>query len=1845
MTNSFENRSLKLLLIPILLFVLLFTLLTPPMTAFADEEEDDEGVELEGNYVYANMLYLEAGPKGSSEFPYYDADVKGNSSAMSVESIVNIYTGWIEGGLTFGEGKLEEMKKNPAERQGGAGYDYAVFLHTLNDWNLYRSQSNIMESSLASNMTWLKALLGLPVLLGIIAGKILDFTVNIVVQFLDVFNIFNYFNVSLEDGVETDNNALVTALRPIIEVYNGFGTIVKAAIFLVFAWVIFLTVSGAGKAAGNRSGYFKSGMGRIFMMFFAIVGVPLMLGGIIGAFKDTLESTNDEDGVVSSMTDNVVQHYMVSTQSWIHGSILLNLEAEGEDAVDERVGKYGLIKPGGFPETRDEVLDNYPRTAVVANLNNPGGVFDGANDLNMNNEVTSTRMITSWILGETFRPSELNATYGLYDVPASEDEDAKWYAKLGSNIGAAFSDMTKTKRGEAEKEAEDRSVLDQYKLSPKNSGVLVVGKSKLLSASYDEVQINKTLLAGNGLLDKTMNGAEMFALIWGIVIVASVILFSMLASIIKSVVLITTNTIMSATGSVQGLVGALTATLMLFITVMTGLLTISIYANVAKGMPDALADTLVALFDKESMVTNFISSFTAILINILGAYIAIKSRHAVITAVENFFNRMLLNLNLVKRSDGRATPAMDAVGQISDNARSGWSAPERAGSIFGAMQDERAGMKDELAQAEKEGYDEAYSKSLAGMQDDDSLTDAEKKERADEAGRTGASEARKQAKADIKARDGGKFKRYGRAGMAGATAALEDIAENSPNKGDGKNRMFKDTGGYLAGKGAAALNRMAGLNSTGDMSQMLDDQANSSADLQDAVDDKNEKQKRVAELTAERERMANDPDVSAHELELKDQELSDARNQLEVSASRLGEATDRMVESGELSEEIGESQRQGNELMTDATSRAEEATSAIASIDEENENLQSTRENLAANGASEEELQSIDDRIEANNAEKRGLESELRQANRDIKTASDLMDSGIVDSNNVIASAEDRDMAEERLEQAMQTQHEMEENGGLDAKDNESIVRFAKQNASATSGFVKDSEAELNDAKDAMEARDHIDSRDGKAFNDEDVKQAEAQVKSAQNKVNAESDKLKSLEASGASTEAINSQREALANAEDDLADAQRQHSTMKQISEGNFSGNDGEAIKQEQAVQHAENEFAKASEQADKARQNVQDVKAKFNNGEATEEDVANAQRAHQSAMKEVSNASQNLDNAKMARADKQEEASRGVESAQQAVNDETRKLDSMKASKVSEKALANAQESVTQSTGAYQNAQTELSSMKAEGVSDAQFENQAGRYTDAKASLANEEAKLEELKSSGASAGRIEAQSKAVDVARGRANSAKRNLQNLTDKEVSFGAVSEQADNVATAKSNLRNAENNLNELKSSGATPSEIEAQEQVVQNAQNTLNNRRASLNAQQGIVQNEAQQVDDARSNYQNAVQSLNNLETRQARGEAVSDSAIKQATQRVTDARNSYDSAVGSYNNSIENAVKGGAVTSQMVNDQASRLNTLKSNRSDAQGRVEYLQERLSAGDSSVTTEDVKRAQGNVTRLDSEIARGQSYYNGIKAQQLMSSGSGIASRESAQQNLTRAAQRHNDMQALNDTLTRASKGEATSREALPAINRANKAIEANAKDSLNVAKANQQTAQTKLAKLQSMRDSGEPVSARRIQDAQRSVDRATETVTQQEAVLNSVQSQNSSVNRISRRQANNIKTAKDNVATATRDYNAKQQNYASTVTSRGIDKGIADGISERVHQEREAFRENPTDKFTQLKRGRMEKMQKAHDEIQQKTQEARQRVTQLSYYGRIRDNRSVMDGFQDMDSHGRYNRRGHRRRY
>ncbi|MCD8845179.1 hypothetical protein [Staphylococcus gallinarum] len=560
----------------------------------------------------------------------------------------------------------------------GEGQKYAAFLQSLNKWNLYKAYTDQKDAGLAIVVAGLKAIFALPLLLCLYLMDGIDGLIKVIGKLVNYLNIFQYLTDS-SGNIPTDNPLHV--LQPIADLYKQFNIIAKMIIAAMLGWVLFKTATGIGRAR-NRSGYLGHGLGKVIASLLAVAFGALIVSSFLGIFSDMM--TKDRNVAKDTLNDVPAKH-IVDTSAYIDAS-LSNMKTNEADAKGLNGGYVLLHKD--LPKTQKEVKNKIPTAETVKYLNTGGN--------SKNKTPDGKALLMKWIGTTTVTSADIDSMYKI----SKKDKKGDLFGIFGKDEKRSF----------------------QFKLAPGKDTVKTFDKKRMISTDLNAVAIQTASMAGNGGAGIFLNGIKMAATIYGTTIVVVVLLFSMIRALVKSTGLFLANVSIASLGSPDALLAILSTGIMLFVSWISALAIMPLYASLTSGIEDNVASAINNNVNMSGLSKQTIVTFGVVFVQWFAAILALKSRGAVLSSIEDFFKGVIQRMSgfTENGSKNRGMQALSdmnnadkagyegALNKMSEPINRGKEALENAPAVaLGKAGDMASGIKDKAKEKAAEGYENA----------------------------------------------------------------------------------------------------------------------------------------------------------------------------------------------------------------------------------------------------------------------------------------------------------------------------------------------------------------------------------------------------------------------------------------------------------------------------------------------------------------------------------------------------------------------------------------------------------------------------------------------------------------------------------------------------------------------------------------------------------------------------------------------------------------------------------------------------------------------------------------------------------------------------------------------------------------------------------------------------------------------------------------------------------------------------------------------------------------------------------------------------------------------------------
>lgn len=504
----------------------------------------------------------------------------------------------------------------------GQGTEYAAFLKTMNNWNLYQVYTNQKGTAIQTIIQFFVAPYGLLLLGCLYIMDGLDYLLKMFADLFDYLNIYNY--IANENGVIPKDNPL-SVLQPILDVIKGLGTIAKVIITIFLGWILFMVTTGIGPAK-NRSSYFGKGVGKVMLSTMSLLLVPFILSAFFGMFSDILDDQND---VAKSTVNSIPGKSIVDTRMWIDNSLTEAKNKKNEESVN---GGFVLLHDHkNMPKNEEDIENKIPTPGLVEYLNT-----GGKKDLPEGKE-----LLMKWLTADQMTANDIDSMYSI-----SDDDREGWGGILGNDEKRAF----------------------QFKLAPESNYVKVFGGKKTISLDLNDVAIDTATLAGNSSYGRILNGISMGVMIVGTTIVISTLFIAMFISFFKSIIESATHWVASTFLSISGFVGIFIVIAMLLVSFGSVMLLAPLFGELVSSINKISTDWINDNLELTGTAKQTITTIATVIVMLFAMVFTLKGRRAIMGIAQDHFNNILskLNMNGVSPS-GRHNIAHSSLNNMADD--------------------------------------------------------------------------------------------------------------------------------------------------------------------------------------------------------------------------------------------------------------------------------------------------------------------------------------------------------------------------------------------------------------------------------------------------------------------------------------------------------------------------------------------------------------------------------------------------------------------------------------------------------------------------------------------------------------------------------------------------------------------------------------------------------------------------------------------------------------------------------------------------------------------------------------------------------------------------------------------------------------------------------------------------------------------------------------------------------------------------------------------------------------------------------------------------------------------------
>lgn len=449
-----------------------------------DDKVDDLRAKEDKNYGKARQKHnLEEAQKKSYAAIVFD-DEKANDT-------IYYYNKQTKADVPTVESKIEKKTSNKKVAK-----EYATFLNSLHNWNLYSVNTTISDQGLSFFGTVFKVGYGIIILICYIILKILDSLYGFFGDILEQINLFKYLN----NGTSSlTKDSPLYSIKPLLDGYNKIGVLGRIMMAIFLGYIAFRVATGFGKAS-NRGSFFKSNLARAITAVIAAITAALIASMSISITSDILKET---EGSETSTIEDIPKNYIIDNSRYIDNSLS---KIQGKKGAEGTNHGYVLNHNNLFPKNPTELKNNVPSPELVEYINTEG-------DPKTAEKINGISLFKSWVFSTTVNANDISTLYQL-----NKDKDKQSFKSL------------------------------MFKMAPLETGVKLKGGKELFGSELKDAEIHTANLAGNSGVGVFLNAIKLgvivvlitgisLTLFWSIVVGSAVAIKDFIKNVTLSTLL------------------------------------------------------------------------------------------------------------------------------------------------------------------------------------------------------------------------------------------------------------------------------------------------------------------------------------------------------------------------------------------------------------------------------------------------------------------------------------------------------------------------------------------------------------------------------------------------------------------------------------------------------------------------------------------------------------------------------------------------------------------------------------------------------------------------------------------------------------------------------------------------------------------------------------------------------------------------------------------------------------------------------------------------------------------------------------------------------------------------------------------------------------------------------------------------------------------------------------------------------------------------------------------------------------------------------------------------------------
>lgn len=486
------------------------------------------------------------------------------------------------------ESKIEEKTSNKKVAK-----EYATFLNSLHNWNLYSVNTTISDQGLGFLGSVFKVGYGVIILICYVILKILDSLYGLFADLLNQINLFKY----LDNGTASlTKNSPLYSIKPLLDGYNKIGVLGKIIMAVFLGYIAFRVATGFGKAS-NRASFFKSHMARAVMAIIAAATAATIASMSISITSDIV---NDTEGAGTSTIEDIPKNYIIDNSRYIDNSLS---KINGKKGAEGTNNGYVLNHNHLFPKNPTELKNNVPSPELVEYMNTD-------NDSKNAEKIDGISLFKSWVFATTVNANDISSLYEL-----NKNKDKQNFKAL------------------------------MFKMAPQEMGVKLKGGKEFFGSELKDAEIHTANLAGNSGVGVFLNAIKLGVLVMLITFISVTLFWSVVVGAAVAIKDFIKNVTLSPLLFIQCFFGVLITAALLPLGAYISKILIKFFPQVVLAIDKSSTQYINNNVSMDGIAKQLIQTIALIILAIVLTTVTLAVKKGVMEAVGNGISKVLEVMN------------------------------------------------------------------------------------------------------------------------------------------------------------------------------------------------------------------------------------------------------------------------------------------------------------------------------------------------------------------------------------------------------------------------------------------------------------------------------------------------------------------------------------------------------------------------------------------------------------------------------------------------------------------------------------------------------------------------------------------------------------------------------------------------------------------------------------------------------------------------------------------------------------------------------------------------------------------------------------------------------------------------------------------------------------------------------------------------------------------------------------------------------------------------------------------------------------------------------------------------